>query len=230
MATRLRNYLHEKMFDISTWIHQTKRNKKARQRLKNHSFSILTNYCIGGVIYHDLGMKFLSPTINMYIYPDDFIKMVNNIQHYLRAELVEDINNQNRFPVGILDDIKIYFVHYSSFSESIDAWERRKQRINFDNLFIMMNEKVVCFEDDKKSRCCSDETFKNFERLPYENKIFFTRDKKYRKVANFAYLKYYAKKPFVNLPNELMPLNGKRRFEKNFDYVSFLNKGGNSNA
>lgn len=230
MTSKIHDYAHEKMYDFSVWVHQKIRNKKARRKLKNHSFSILTNYCIGGVIYHDLGIKFLSPTINLYIYPDDFIKMINNLQHYLHARLVEDTNNHYQFPVGFLDDIKIYFVHYSTFAECFDAWERRKQRINLNNLFIMINEKVVCFENDMKSRCCDDETFKDFEKLPYKNKVFFTRDKRYKKVTGFAYLKYYSKKSFVDLPNELMILNGKRRFEKGFDYVSFLNKGENNHV
>lgn len=39
------------------------RNRKERQALKNHNFTILSQNCIGG-LYLDLGEKFLSPTIN----------------------------------------------------------------------------------------------------------------------------------------------------------------------
>lgn len=38
------------------------RNRVDLLRLKNKDFSILTNHCMGGIIYHDLGLKFLSPT------------------------------------------------------------------------------------------------------------------------------------------------------------------------
>lgn len=34
---------------------------RRRKRLKNHDFTILATNCIGTVIYHDLGLEFLSP-------------------------------------------------------------------------------------------------------------------------------------------------------------------------
>lgn len=43
-----------------------------RFRLKNKDFSIISRNCIGGVMYHDLGLKCTSPTVNLFFYPDDF--------------------------------------------------------------------------------------------------------------------------------------------------------------
>ena len=39
-----------------------------RKRLKNRSFSLVTNNCIGGIISHDMHLRFLSPTVNLFFY------------------------------------------------------------------------------------------------------------------------------------------------------------------
>lgn len=59
------------------------RIKETRQ-LKNRDFSIIAPNCIGGVIYHRLGMQFLSPTINLCI-PDkkQYVRFAANLRHYL---------------------------------------------------------------------------------------------------------------------------------------------------
>lgn len=38
-----------------------------RLRLENSDITILSNNCIGGIIYHKLGLRFKSPTINLLI-------------------------------------------------------------------------------------------------------------------------------------------------------------------
>lgn len=38
-------------------------------------------------MYHDLGLRFDSPTINLYIYPEDFIKLLKNSHYFLESEM-----------------------------------------------------------------------------------------------------------------------------------------------
>jgi uncharacterized protein (DUF1919 family) len=40
--------------------------KAERSRLTNKEVTIFSSNCIGGVIYHDLGLRFMSPTINLF--------------------------------------------------------------------------------------------------------------------------------------------------------------------
>ena len=75
--------------NISSWNRINLRNTIERKRLKKQSFSIISNTCIGGVICHDLGLPFLSPTINLYIRPCDFVKFCADIQCYLEQEFIE---------------------------------------------------------------------------------------------------------------------------------------------
>ncbi len=74
--------------------------------------SIISMNCIGGVLYHDCGQKFLSPTVNLFFMPSDFIKFVNNLDYYL--SITQNVVMGDKYPVGILDDIKIYFMHYDN--------------------------------------------------------------------------------------------------------------------
>ena len=74
-----------------------------RQRLKNKNFSIIAQNCAAGHIYHQLGLKFLSPTINLYFYPEDFIELIKHLPYYMgNCPLVEDKQAPENFPVGIL--------------------------------------------------------------------------------------------------------------------------------
>lgn len=47
-------------------------NRANRNRLINQDFSLLCNNCNGGVICHDLGLQFRSPTVNLFFYSDHF--------------------------------------------------------------------------------------------------------------------------------------------------------------
>lgn len=61
--------------------------EEARKCFKPRPVSIISQQCIGGGIYHDMGMQFLSPTINLYFEAKDFIKFVENLKHYMNVEI-----------------------------------------------------------------------------------------------------------------------------------------------
>ena len=112
-----------------------------RKKLKNKDFSIICSTCIGGVIYHDLGMQFLSPTINMFMSNSDFIKFACNLKQYLSIEL-NFIETDETFPVAMLGDIRLCFNHHSTPEEAAYDWNRRKRRVNYDNLFF-----IFCYRE-----------------------------------------------------------------------------------
>lgn len=74
-----------------------------RVKLFNQTPCIIASNCNGGIIYHDLGLKFLSPTINLFFYPQDYLKFIMNLDHYVKAQLCPPIVvENNRYPIGIL--------------------------------------------------------------------------------------------------------------------------------
>lgn len=62
---------------------------KNRSRLINTEPTVFASNCNGGVMLHDLGLQFRSPTVNLYIRPKDYIRFLQNLDHYLyRANFV----------------------------------------------------------------------------------------------------------------------------------------------
>ena len=77
--TRLKNLLRK--CKREHWL------KKLKKMNGNHDFCLITNDCVGGVIYHDLGEQFRSPTINLWISNDHFLEFAQNLKYYLSCEL-----------------------------------------------------------------------------------------------------------------------------------------------
>lgn len=99
-------------------------DKKNRSLLKNRDITIISANCVGGVIYHDLGLAFNSPTINLFFSASDYVKFVSNFKHYLQCELVET-SSEFDYPCALCDDIVLHMVHYHSFEEGKMKWEER---------------------------------------------------------------------------------------------------------
>lgn len=177
-------------------------------RLSNQNFTIIASNCNGTMMYFDLGLPYLSPTINLWIEQHDFIKMIENLEWYMNEPIVE-LHGEEDYPVGLLNDIKIYFRHYDSFDEAVSKWEERKKRIHWDNLFIVGDS----WDGDY-------EVIQQFDRLPYKNKVIFS-PVPYPEFKSVYYVEAFKEKWGVttDFKNQFL----KRRYLDDFDYVSFLN-------
>lgn len=161
---------------------QKKKNDKTAAAMKmaytnDNTVSIIAQNCVGGVLYHDLGLKFTSPTINLYFDPKEFLKYVLNIKHYnaLTPQMVFD--EKRGYPVGKLEDISVYFMHYTTCEEAKQKWEERKARINYNKLFI------IALDENHFGKEC----YELFKQIPYE-KVLFTVDKKLESQSDCVYL------------------------------------------
>lgn len=54
-----------------------------QKKLTNTSPTIISNNYIGGVISHDLILRFNSPMVNLFIKPSDFIFMCENLEDFM---------------------------------------------------------------------------------------------------------------------------------------------------
>jgi uncharacterized protein (DUF1919 family) len=192
-------------------------NRKNKKRLNNTNFSIISSNCIGGVIYHELGLQFKSPTINMYIESKDFIKFCKNLEFYLKQELKYLKQDADGYPIIELYDIKLHCVHYKNFKEVRESWNKRAKRVNLNNLFFIMSERDGCTYED----------IVEFDKLPYKNKVIFVH-KEMPEIKSAHYIKNTELKNDSN--NKIIGLTayegrytGKRYIDE-FDYIGFLNK------
>lgn len=116
-----------------------KKVARFRNAASAEGLSIISQNCIGGVIYHDLGAQFLSPTVNTFIPEPDFVKLARNLRYYMEQELV--MRWEETYPVGMLADVQIHFMHYATCAEAKESWERRKKRINYDRVLVLATDR-----------------------------------------------------------------------------------------
>ncbi len=181
-----------------------------RHRLRNHDFSILCSNCAGGVISHRLGKEFRSPTVNLWMRQRDFLKLAADLKTYMSYEL-EFIDSEYDYPVARLNDVYIYFNHSKSAADAAAGWNRRKTRINYENLYLLMYDR----ED------LTLEELREIEKIPFRGKVVFS-DKERPELDYVVTMKPTARP----MGAQCMDKNwlGIRSFERQFDFVKWLNQ------
>ena len=183
-----------------------------RLRLKNSNATIISSNCNGEFIYYDMKLPFLSPTINLSFDMNDYVKMLENLRWYMEQPIHPCEDKRFDFPPGMLGDIEIRFNHYETFEQAVEKWEKRKKRINWDNLF------VLGIDGDN----CSEETIHKFDALPYKNKVIFTHIP-YPDIQSSYYIPGFEEEAGIGVLLNFKKQFLVRRYLDDFDYVSFLN-------
>jgi uncharacterized protein (DUF1919 family) len=190
--------------------------RKLRKALKNRDFSLFSPNCYAGLIYHRLGLEFASPTINL-LFPvkKQYLRFVSNLEYYLQRELVFIDDPQYSCPVAMLEDVKLVFNHYDSVEQAATAWNRRKQRVNYSNVFLIFDDIADAQYEDLLA----------FSQIQCAGKIIFTA-KKYDDLPNVIQLSKYKRSGCMKaylLDKSIW--TGKNAADKDFDFVSWLNSG-----
>lgn len=197
---------------MSLEIARKKYREKQRRKLKNKDFSLISSNCNGALILHDLGVRFNSPFVNLYINANDFVKLLKDFDKYMALELEETTEKDINYPVGKLGDITIFFVHYNSFAEAKEKWDERKMRIDKNNLFVLFTDRDGCTYED----------LQEFDKLRY-NKVVFTH-KRHRRIKSAFYIKGFENRSMVGHCFQYMPRK-KKKYCDQFNYVKWFNKG-----
>lgn len=140
--------------------------------------TFISQNCIGGVLYHDLDLKFLSPTINAFIPEPGFVKMVLNLHYYMEQEL--EMRWGEEYPIGMLADVEIHFMHYETCKEAEIAWNKRRARINWDKIFVIGTDRDGF----------DDRVYEQWKQISYP-KILFTAHSEY--IDDAVYFPEYTK-------------------------------------
>ena len=196
---------------VSAKIFRKNKVRKLNREIEDRDFTIISQFCAGGLLYHDLKMKFLSPTINLAFDGPDFVKFCSNLEKYLNVELVEIKTDEVSYPVGRLGDVEIRFVHYKTFEEAKKKWEERSKRINFEKIVVMAHD---------RDGMNSDECMAAFDKLPYK-KVMYT-SKEYKEYPWVRYCPAFRKKHCVGVMTGYADLWGNRYYEKYADVSDFL--------
>lgn len=190
-------------------------HKNKAKRFNGDVPSIICNNCLGGVMLHDLGLPFNSPTINTGIRNQkEFIFFVNHLDEIIDAPLVEISRSKYNVPAAMIDlrgqRIDVVFTHYADFDTGYDKWKQRMKRLDLNKIVVLLESPDV-----------SSEIIEAFSKIKYKKAI--------------------VSKPIDNAPEYYVPLDiydnwhpGKileykslfslKRWMDEWDYISFLNQ------
>ncbi len=150
--------------------------------LENRDFSILANNCWGGIVSRDRRLPYNSPTCGTYFFSKDYLRFLSDVHRYLETELEELPVRESRYAeelislhgeevvLGQMDDVEVVLLHYPTFAEAKEKWDRRKKRIRWDNLLVKYSDQNGFVPED----------FETFRALPFANRLFLTTNPEYR--------------------------------------------------
>lgn len=193
--------------------------------LKNRTFSIVSNNCWGGQVYKKYNLPFNSPFIGLFIFCEDYLKLLENFKYYMNVDLIfieaskskyseklKEYKIFGTYPIGVIaEEIEIHFLHYKTEKEALKKWNKRKKRINYENLIIKISDKDLA----------TYELLKKFDKLNYENKICFS-SKNYLDIKSNIFLERFEKQGFVE--NEWLYQNQKINLKKYLNKIIIENR------
>lgn len=179
--------------------------------------SIISRDCCGGVFYHDCMQRFLSPTIGLYFSNEDFVLFCSHLSAYLSTKITPKKDSNAKYPIGILSneygEVEVRFLHYDSFDDAVAKWEYRSKRVDFDNLYIILNAGPDAPES----------LIKNFGAIECSNKVLLTSHadtNKYPYCFNMKCFEQGYSGPIVRHKSKISAT----RHMYDFNFVKFVNK------
>ena len=177
----------------------------------------MSNDCSGGRLYSYLGLTNISPTLNVTISYEDFVKLCENPQIYFEAEM-ENLHRTRFFvdyPHSVghdgdiafnVKDIEILFVHDKEPEKVKERWDTLKEHINPDCFIYVLAERFGIIPQD---------ILKRFVKLKGKKIILLRYPNFYGDV-----LKGCAVMNWQTIYNLDCPI------ENHFDLIGWLNDGG----
>ena len=110
-----------------------------RLMLDASSLCVVSNDCWAGELYQWFGRPYDTPFIGLFLMGSDYARLVSDLDHYLGKPLrfvslsrwsPELLDQPVNYPVGMLDDIEIHFMHYRDEFEAALKWHRRLERFD----------------------------------------------------------------------------------------------------
>ncbi len=120
---------------------QRSRNRRTIEKAKTSlgvadpSVTLICQNCIAGIFYQDMGLRYDSPTVGLFLSGSDFVKLASDLPGFMAAE--PELRWGEEYPIGQLRDIEIHFMHYDTCTQALQAWQRRRERIHWDRIVVL---------------------------------------------------------------------------------------------
>ncbi|MGK7952415.1 MAG: DUF1919 domain-containing protein [Xenococcaceae cyanobacterium] len=191
--------------------------KTNRYFLTDKHFTVISDDCWGAEVYRELGLPYATPFIGCFINPQDYLNLLENLRHYLSLPLNFIPSNKKLpgknhvFPIALLGNIEINFMHYQTEEEVKQKWERRLKRINWNNLFFKID---FCRPSPYGAKTYSQEDITRWNQNKWQKSIAIVPKDKLA-VFHGLYVRDYD-------PNAVITYHKCRR---NFSLLNWLNNG-----
>lgn len=189
-----------------------------RNRLKNTTPTFFCPNCIGGILFHDLGLQFRSPTVNLMMTQTDFAKFITNAEEYLKKDFQFFKHTEYDCPCARLGDVTVHFTHYKTEQEALEKWKTRAERIDWENVFVFLTERDGLTENE--IRALAD--------IHVRGLVVFTANK-YADIPYTVHISKYEPEGEVGNILKQSYFNGRREYEKYFDFVRWFNEASGDN-
>lgn len=141
------------------------------------AFTIISNNCWGAHVYQRLGIPYQTPFVGLFVPPDDYLRMLGDLRSYLAQPLgfiptshhayTAAFRVDHAYPIGVLGDVEIHFLHYADEAEARATWERRVQRVTPDDRRIFVK---FCERD------ATADHLRAFDSLPLPHRVCFVSE------------------------------------------------------
>lgn len=148
-----------------------------------------------------------SPTIGTQFKPEDYIVFLENFDKFIKAPIVNKINTNTNYQIGILkinDNLKVevHFINDKKWENCEKIWNKGLENMNKDksNLFIKMCDREF------KGKFTNDH-LKRFLNLDFPSKTIFISEYKFKDKGKWDVLKKYNElEDFYNTPIKIIPI------------------------
>ena len=157
------------------------------------------------------GLPYNSPFVNMYIPADDYIRLLQNLDYYLSLEPCFRENAPEGYPIAALGDVTLHCVHYRDIADVAACWNRRRQRMDLSNCFVLFTDRDGC----------TQQHLEIFDSLPMKNKVVFTH-KPHPAIRSAFYIPGFEEEGCVGNLYRYKGWRGEKLYDS-FDYVGWFN-------
>lgn len=144
-----------------------------KQIFGQKEFVIIANNCWGAEFYKRLDIGYNTPFVGLFLYGEDYLTLLESFDIYMASSLKfisisKWFSEIPSYPIGLLNDIEIHFLHYKDNEEALEKWNRRVKRMN------MVTDKNNYFFKICDNAMTDQTLILRFHQLPFKNKISFS--------------------------------------------------------
>ncbi len=125
------------MTPVAIWHALSDHANRLRLRFRvREPFAILTNNCWGSALYRDLDIPYNTPFVGTLVPPECYLRLLADVPGYL-AQPLRFIEASRygwpiKYPLALLGDAEVHFMHYRDAAEASEKWARRLERFPRD--------------------------------------------------------------------------------------------------